>query len=73
MADLHFDLRPREEIEQALMEQELAYDPHGADGEWHAVVRMPHEIVEWDGMAVPAFEGDTERIAWERRIRGGAQ
>jgi hypothetical protein len=37
------------------------------DGEWHAVATMPHEVVERDGHVVPAFEGDTERIEWQRR------
>lgn len=70
MSSFSFDLRPQHEIDQELAERDLAYDPHGADGEWHAVVRMPHEIVEWEGMAVPLFEGDTERLAWEQKVRG---
>lgn len=41
-------------------------DPNARDGEWHAVITMAHEIVEWEGLAVPAFKGDVERIEWER-------
>lgn len=45
------------------------YDPHGRDGEWHAVAKLPHEIVEYEGYGVPAFEGDVERREWEARRR----
>lgn len=45
------------------------YDPHAHDGEWHAVVSVPHEVVEWEGYGVPVFEGDVERIEWERTHR----
>lgn len=41
-------------------------DTGARDGEWHAVITLTHEIVEHDGYAVPAFEGDLERIEWER-------
>lgn len=41
------------------------YDPNGHDGEWHAYVRIAHEVVEWDGYGVPLFEGDVERREWE--------
>jgi hypothetical protein len=37
------------------------------DGEWHAFITMPHEVVEYEGMAVPVFEGDVERLEWERK------
>lgn len=41
-------------------------DCNARDGEWHAVITMPHEIVEHEGRAVPAFEGDVERLEYER-------
>lgn len=41
-------------------------NPNGRDGEWYAVVSMPHEAVTYDGLVVPLFEGDVERIVWER-------
>jgi hypothetical protein len=40
-------------------------DCNAHDGEWPAFITLPHETVEWDGRAVPAFEGDVERRAWE--------
>jgi hypothetical protein len=46
-------------------------DPNGRDGEWHAVVSLPHEVVERDGYGVPVFEGDVERIEWERKRAEG--
>lgn len=42
-------------------------DCNARDGEWPAVITMPHETVWWEGVAVPAWEGDVERIEWERR------
>lgn len=49
------------------------WDPQGhmkADGQWHAVVRLPHEVVAWEGYGVPLFEGDLERKAWiAQRLR----
>lgn len=42
-------------------------DCNARDGEWYAIITMPHEPVEHEGYTVPAFEGDLERIAWERR------
>lgn len=36
------------------------------DGEWYAYITMPYETIEFDGLAVPLFEGDVERIEWER-------
>lgn len=39
------------------------------DGEWYAVIRLPHEAVEFDGYHVPVFEGDVERREWEARRR----
>lgn len=44
-------------------------DPNGRDGEWHAVIKLPHEIAEWEGYGVPVFEGDVERREWEGRHR----
>lgn len=43
--------------------------PHAHDGQWYAVVTLPHEVVEYEGYAVPVFEGDRERIEWERQRR----
>jgi hypothetical protein len=40
------------------------------DGEWPAFISLAHETVEWEGRAVPLFEGDVERIEWEARRRG---
>lgn len=42
-------------------------DANAHDGEWPAWISLPHETVEWEGRAVPVFEGDVERIEWERR------
>jgi hypothetical protein len=44
-------------------------DCNARDGEWHATIRLPHEVVEHEGRAVPAFEGDVERLEWEARRR----
>lgn len=55
-----YSYRPR-----TLMVPEIR-DCNACDGEWHAVVTLPHEVVEYEGYAVPAFEGDLERIEWER-------
>jgi hypothetical protein len=41
-------------------------DCNARDGEWHVVITMEYETVEWEGYAVPAFEGDVERIQWTR-------
>ncbi len=43
---------------------------HRTDGQWPAVINLPHETVEWRGMAVPAFDLnliDPERAAWNRQ------
>ena len=46
-------------------------DANARDGEWPAVISLPHETVEFELegrlLAVPVFEGDVERIEWERR------
>lgn len=42
-------------------------DPNGRNGEWHVVVTLPHEVEEYEGYGVPVFEGDVERIEWERQ------
>jgi hypothetical protein len=39
-------------------------DCNAHDGEWPAFITLPHETVEWEGRAVPVFEGDVERRAW---------
>jgi hypothetical protein len=56
-----YSMRPDWRIEREVREASAR------DGEWHAVATMPHEVVERDGHVVPAFEGDTERIEWQRR------
>jgi hypothetical protein len=49
------------------------YDPDyhlRRDGEWHAVVSLPHDVAEFEGYAVPAFDLDSidpERAEWLRR------
>lgn len=48
------------------------WDPRLAnarDGEWVEIIRLAHEPVEYDGYTVPAFEGDLERIEWNKRSR----
>lgn len=45
------------------------HDPNARDGEWHMIVTLPHEVGEQDGYGVPVFEGDVERIEWERNRR----
>lgn len=37
------------------------------DGEWPAVIRLAHETVERDGIAVPLFVGDLDRLAFVPR------
>ena len=37
------------------------------DGEWTEIITLIHEVVEFEGYKVPAFEGDVERIEWERK------
>lgn len=46
------------------------WDPRLAnakDGQWTEIIRLAHEPVEFNGHTVPAFEGDLERIEWERK------
>lgn len=56
-------------VEQTFISDYTLPDPNARDGEWHATITLPHEIVEQDGHAVPVFEGDIERQEWERRRR----
>jgi len=42
-------------------------DPNRYDGEWHAFITLPHEIVECEGRGVPLFEGDVEKQEYVRR------
>ena len=40
------------------------WDPNAPSPPW--IARLPHERVERDGYEVPAYQGDVERIEWER-------
>lgn len=40
------------------------WNPNAPDPEW--VATLPHSVVEYDSKRIPAYEGDTERIEWER-------
>jgi hypothetical protein len=47
----------------------LDWDPNATVPSPPWVATLPHDVVSYEGYEVPVYEGDLERIEWERERR----